>query len=258
MKMKMKKKKIKIIISVVAVIGIVLGVTLPIMASKGLLSKGNSDEYSVANSCSDISYPNLQGKRIIFLGSSVTYGSASKGESFVEYMEKFDGIIPIKEAVSGTTLVDNGKNSYIQRLKGLDKNMQADLLVCQLSTNDATKKLPLGEISDSFDIDDFDTGTVAGSIEYVIAYSKAVWGCPVVFFTGTKYKSEQYGKMVDLLLKMQEKWNIGVIDLWNSDINTISKSDYKLYMANGIHPTRAGYRDWWTPEFRKYLNGYFQ
>lgn len=254
----MKKKNIKIIISAVAVIGIILGVTLPIMASKGLLSKGNSEKYSVANSFSDISYPNLQGKRIIFLGSSVTYGSASKGESFAEYMEKFDGIIPIKEAVSGTTLVDNGEKSYIQRLKRLDKNMQADLLVCQLSTNDATKKLPLGDVSDSFDMNDFDTGTVAGAIEYVIAYSKAVWDCPVVFFTGTKYKSEQYGKMVDLLLEIQEKWDIGVIDLWNSDINNVSKADYKLYMANGIHPTRAGYRDWWTPEFRKYLNDYLQ
>lgn len=254
----MKKKKIIIAVFVVAAIGIILGVTLPIMASKGLLSKGNRDEYSVANSVYDGSYPDLKGKKIIFLGSSVTYGSASKGESFVEYMEKLDGIIPIKEAVSGTTLVDNGKNSYIRRLKNLDKNIQADLLVCQLSTNDATKKLPLGEIGDNFDIDYFDADTVAGAIEYVIAYAKQVWNCPVVFFTGTKYNSEQYGKMVDLLLKIQEKWDIGVIDLWNSEINNIPKEKYNLYMANGIHPTRAGYRDWWTPEFRKYINDYLK
>lgn len=254
----MKKKKIKILIAVVILIAVSLGVSLPIMASKGLLSKGNGEEYSVQNSSSDISYPNLKGKRIIFLGSSVTYGSASKGESFVEYMEKLDGIIPVKEAVSGTTLVDRNEKSYIERLKRLDKTMQADLLVCQLSTNDATKKLPLGEIGSSFDINDFDTGTVAGAIEYVIAYSKETWNCPVVFFTGTKYDSEQYGKMVDLLLQIQKKWDIGVIDLWNSDINSISKKDYKLYMANGIHPTRAGYRDWWTPEFRKYLSDYLK
>lgn len=254
----MKRKYIIIAASALAVIGIALGITLPVMASKGLLSKGNRDEYSAANSVYDNSYPNLKGKRIIFLGSSVTYGSAAKGESFVEYMEKLDGIIPVKEAVSGTTLVDNGEKSYIQRMKRLDKNMQADLLVCQLSTNDATKKLPLGDVGESFDINGFDTSTVAGAIEYVIAYSKQTWNCPVVFFTGTKYKSEQYGQMVDLLLKIQKKWDIGVIDLWNSDINNVSKEDYRLYMANGIHPTRKGYRDWWTPEFRKYLNDYLK
>lgn len=28
-----------------------------------------------------------------------------------------------------------------------------------------------------------------------------------------------------------------------------NESDYKLYMFDSIHPTRAGYLLWWTPKF---------
>lgn len=47
---------------------------------------------------------NLNGKKIIFLGSSITYGAASKGISFVEYLTTEYEVKGIKEAKSGTTL----------------------------------------------------------------------------------------------------------------------------------------------------------
>ena len=54
--------------------------------------------------------------------------------------------------------------------------------------------------------------------------------------------------MVSLLLQIQKKWKIGVIDLWNdAAFNTITDSQKKLYMADPIHPTKAGYLLWWTP-----------
>ena len=252
--MKRLSKKLKITLSLAAAVCILCAVVIPILASKGYLSDGNSAEYSVEATRALADSP-LAGKTVIFLGSSVTYGSASRGESFVEFLEKRDGIIPVKEAVSGTTLVDNGSDSYIARMKTIDKSAKADAFVCQLSTNDATKKLPLGEISASFDMDGFDTSTVAGALEYVIAYARQTWNCPILFYTGTRYDSERYGEMVALLLDISEKWNVTVIDLWNNvDLNDISADRYKTYMANGIHPTRAGYRDWWLPEFEKALN----
>lgn len=256
--MKRLSEKVKIILSLAAAVCILCAVVIPILASKGYLSDGNSAEYSV-EATPALTDSRLAGKTVIFLGSSVTYGSASRGESFVEFLAKRDGIIPVKEAVSGTTLVDNGSDSYIARMKTIDKSVKADAFVCQLSTNDATKKLPLGEVSASFDIADFDTSTVAGSLEYVIAYARDTWNCPVLFYTGTRYDSERYGEMVALLLDICEKWNVTVIDLWNNaELNAVSAEQYKTYMANGIHPTRAGYRDWWLPEFEKVLNEIFE
>lgn len=256
--MEKKKSKKKTIWIIVAVVVVFLAIQGPLTASiqSGKFAPGNKPEYSVDNV--QALEPNaLTGKTIIFLGSSVTYGSAANGSSFVEFMEKRDGIVPVKEAVSGTTLVDEtvwGKKSYIERMKTIPTDIRADAFVCQLSTNDATMKKPLGSVSDSFDINDFDTKTVAGAIEYVIAYAKQTWNCLVIFYTGTQYKSEQYAQMVDLLLQIQEKWKIGVIDLWNDpEMQAVSAEDYKLYMVNGIHPSLAGYRDWWTPKFEAYL-----
>jgi len=33
-------------------------------------------------------------------------------------------------------------------------------------------------------------------MEYIICYAKQTWNCPVLFYTGTKYDSEQYAEMV--------------------------------------------------------------
>lgn len=199
----------------------------------------------------------LERKKIIFLGSSVTYGAAAMGKSFIEDLEEKDGIVAVKEAVSGTLLVDedmeDGK-SYIARLQTIDQNQQVDAFVCQLSTNDATHNKPLGAITESYGLETFDTKTVAGAIEFIIAYAKQTWHCPVVFYTGTRYDSKQYQKMVALLWAIQEKWQIDVIDLWNDpDMNQVTADDYKRYMEDPIHPTRDGYREWWFPKFEEGL-----
>ena len=155
---------------------------------------------------------------------------------------------------SGTTLADIKDNSYVSRLKTIDTSVKANAFVCQLSTNDATKEMPLGEISDSFGTNDFDTLTVAGAIEYIIAYARETWNCPVIFYTQAKYDSVHYADMVELLLEIQKKWNITVIDLWNDEtINSITDEQRKLYLVDHIHPTRAGYKEWWLPKFQECL-----
>lgn len=198
----------------------------------------------------------LEGKKIIFLGSSVTYGSNSDKVSFVEYIAKRNQAEYVKEAVSGTTLVDENEGSYISRMKKNIPQQDADLFICQLSTNDATKNLPLGKVSESKNMEDFDTSTIAGAMEYIIAYAEDNYKCPVMFYTGTKYDSELYGKMVELTYELQDKWGIGIIDMWNNLDTDIDNYDY--YMANGIHPNRAGYLDWWTPFMEQEIENYLK
>lgn len=209
----------------------------------------------------------LEGKSILFLGSSVTYGDASQGTSFVDYLNVLDGIKATKNAVSGTTLVDEfsvfvwmGKGdgrSYVERLKSEDQTANYDAVVVQLSTNDATTKKTLGEISNGTAIDAFDTQTITGAMEYIIAYSKNAWNCPVIFYTGTYYDSAEYAAMVDRLLELQTKWDIGVIDMFHdTDLNAIDEDTYNFYMYDKIHPTKAGYLEWWTPVIENYLYDY--
>ena len=148
----------------------------------GYFKKGNSVRYDVSRIPFKKTSP-LKGKTVVFLGSSVTKGFAAHNNSFAEYIAKKDSCTCIKR----------------MRDK-LDPKQQVDLFICQLSTNDATRNSPLGEISESCDLESFDVETVCGAIEYIIAYAKETWHCPVMFYTNPQYDSEPYAKMVEALL----------------------------------------------------------
>ena len=123
----------------------------------------------------------------------------------------------------------------------LPKDIRADAFICQLSTNDAAKNKPLDKI--------------VSAIEYITGYAGETWHCPVYFYTGTRFDNDLYAQMVDAILAMEKGGKIKVLDLWNDpDMNTVSPEDYKLYMADSIHPTKAGYLEWWTPKFIAFLN----
>ena len=201
---------------------------------------GNDAKYDVSAVAADENSL-LKGKMIIYLGSSVTFGAASFEQSFIEYIDKMEGTVSVKEAVSGTTLVDDEPNSYIERMLHLPKDIRADAFICQLSTNDAAKNKPLDKI--------------VSAIEYITGYAGETWHCPVYFYTGTRFDNDLYAQMVDAILAMEKGGKIKVLDLWNDpDMNTVSPEDYKLYMADPIHPTKAGYLEWWTPKFIAFLN----
>lgn len=218
---------------------------------------GNAEKYGMQSLAPREDSP-LAGKKALFLGSSVTYGAASLREGIPEYFSVRLDCEVTKEAVSGTTLVDDADSSYVHRLlTKVDPSTDYSLVVVQLSTNDATKNKPLGDISGSRDLAEFDTHTVTGAMEYIIAYAQETWHCPVVFYTGSRYDSAEYAAMVQRLKELQDKWGIGVLDLWSSDaFNTISDADRALYMNDNIHPTKAGYREWWCPEMEAQLMDY--
>lgn len=192
-------------------------------------------------------------KNVIFLGSSVTYGN--NGYSFAEMLAERHSLVYIKEAVSGTALADTDNGSYVARLVSrVDPSFKADAFICQLSTNDAGRNLPQGSISSGFDYADFDKSTTCGAIEYIIKYVKDTWGCPIYFYTGTRYNSPRYAQMVDDLNEIAKKWGISVMDLWNEEeLNNADPEQVKKWMNDPVHPTEAGYRENWLPFMEKCL-----
>lgn len=192
-------------------------------------------------------------KNVIFLGSSVTYGN--NGYSFAEMLAERHSLVYIKEAVSGTALADTDNGSYVARLVSrVDPSFKADAFICQLSTNDAGRNLPQGSISSGFDYADFDKSTTCGAIEYIIKYVKDTWGCPIYFYTGTRYNSPRYAQMVDDLNEIAKKWGISVMDLWNEEeLNNTDPEQVKKWMNDPVHPTEAGYRENWLPFMEKCL-----
>lgn len=180
----------------------------------------------------------LTGKNILFLGSSVTYGSAAGGVSFADILCQQTGAHCIKEAVSGTTLADIDEESYVARLKKVDPATAVDLLICQLSTNDASSK----RIKDVSQTED--------AIRFILEYAKTTFRCPIVFYTGTYFESEKYAAMVKLLYDLQKEYDFHILDLYNDEaMLSVSKEQYAQYMSDHVHPTLLGYEQWWTPKF---------
>lgn len=198
---------------------------------------------------------NLLDKSILFLGSSITYGAASKGISFVEFLNKSYGVRTIKEAQSGTTLSGKENTSYVSRLKNnVATEAKLDAFVCQLSTNDARFNKSIGKISDSYDCHKFDIETTIGAIEFIISYVKENWNCPIIFYTCIREKDAYYEHLIKKLYEIKNKWDINIIDVWgNVEINKRAKDD-KQMMADDAHPTLKGYRYLYTPIFSKKLN----
>ena len=202
----------------------------------------------------------LSGKTILWVGSSVTYGAQAAGHySMVDALEDLHPALNCeKYAISATTLVNDSASSYVARLKLIPKDRTPDLIVVQLSTNDATTGKPFGAVSDSFDLADFDDTTIAGAIEAIIAYARDTFGCPVAFYTGTYCEKENYAEMVALLHEIEAKWNIGVIDMFNDEAMTavFGTEQYDVYMFDQVHPYKVGYVEWWTPVIDAYLRDY--
>ena len=186
----------------------------------------------------------LTGKNILFLGSSVTYGSSAGGVSFADIMCKQLGANCIKEAVSGTTLADIDEASYVARLKKVDPATRVDLLICQLSTNDANSS----RIKDSLQTED--------AIRFILEYGKSTFRCPVAFYTGTYFESEKYKAMIELLYRLQKEYDFAILDLYHDEeMLAVSPEDYKAYMSDHVHPNLLGYEQWWTPKFIAFCQG---
>jgi lysophospholipase L1-like esterase len=204
----------------------------------------------------------LSGLNMIWIGSSVTYGMYSGGNYSMAdaIQDNHAGTVCEKYAISATTLVNTSESSYVSRLKLIDKDKTPDVVVVQLSTNDATTGKEFGHLADGFELEDFDDTTIYGAIESIIAYVKETFGCPVVFYTGTYCEKENYSEMVDALHEIQEKWGIGVIDMFNNEEMTAlyGTEQYNVYMHDEVHPYRVGYTEWWTPVIEQELSDYLE
>lgn len=228
----------------------------------GQTSSGNEEQYSLAQTPALENSP-IAGNTYFFLGSSVTAGQGAKGESMADFLAKRNNCTAIKNAVSGTTLAikdPDRSDNYVQRLEAYiaspDRAQHLDAFICQLSTNDMYSKDTFGTVTadDVRDKDAFDKTTTFGAIEYIIALARETWDCPIAFYTSNKLIFPSYGELVDGLEIIAQKWDIGIIDLYNdAQFNDITEEEKLLYMADDLHPTRAGYREWWLPKFEEYL-----
>lgn len=188
----------------------------------------------------------LGGKTIYFLGSSVTrgHGGDTDGYSFAEGLEKSALCRCVKNAVSGTTLVClfEGDDSYVSRLKRFDFSREPYALVVQLSTNDFARGIAFEKITRAL-------GEIAATVRVLSPKTKLVlYTCPlqdrVAFYS-------EYERYLQTQLKSLALPNgpFSVLDLFSHYRH--DGGDY--LQADGLHPTRAGYDEFFVPALRETL-----
>lgn len=199
----------------------------------------------------------LADKTIFYLGSSITRGNGGNtdGESYVEQIANITGNKYQKEAVSGTTLANFGDTSYVARYADLDFNEQPDALIVQLSTNDFSQGVRVGSVSSATSSEDISPLTLTGAIEYIIALTREIspdtkvmfYTCPLGENQGVRSEYAEY--ISGTLQEIAEKWDIGIIDIFNADYIDVS-----CYMqGDALHPQSEGYAGVLTPIMINYL-----
>lgn len=219
---------------------------------------GNADQYSVAQTIKQADNQ-LTGKRIGFLGSSITIGAGSLNESFVDFLQAEYGIIPSESAISGTTLAGPATDSYIARLQSDFKDItKLDAFVCQLSTNDDRQNKPLGQIN-ATKTTAFDTTTTIGALEAILAEVATRYHCPILCYTCLRDPQDlAYANLIKQLYQLQAKWHFTILDLWADQQLRQLTTDQPATMMDDAHPTRLGYRELWTPKFETALTKMIQ
>ena len=190
----------------------------------------------------------LFGKTVYHLGSSISRGYSNGGISFADQIAELTGSKFVKEAVDGTTLSTAKNNSYVQRFDNFTFNDDPAFLILQLSTNDFSQNIQVGAVTDKDVTRGFDTTTMCGAIEHIIAQTKRyspetevlIYTCGIKQSWGAR---SRYAQFVNTTLKaIQSKWDIETVDLFNAKtVNTES------WMADDIHPRGHQYANLFTP-----------
>ena len=273
-------KVLTVILGVLLVFGGTLGASTyeQLVNVKGLKNEGNSDKYNPDQYTVDPNSP-LKGKVGLWLGSSVFAGFGSDNTSPALFIDAMTGTSSIIEVKGGTFLATaagevgggagggiNPEDNYVPRLMLHDKTTdpQVDFVVVQLSTNDSKGQTELGEVLDGkFEFDDFDNTTTVGALEAITAYARDTWGARTMVISGTEFQDEMtysggqqapiYLAMIEACHELDEKWGdtFTFVDLWHNEEmyeNVETGGDqWRIYMSDAIHPTKAGYAEWWGP-----------
>ena len=197
----------------------------------------------------------LQGKKINFLGDSITegHGASSNEKCFVSLIEKMAELgVARNYGIGGTRIaiqngVDNLKwdtNAFTQRFDKMDDD--ADIVVVFGGTNDfGHGNAPIGTFTDR------DPETFYGACHYLFAgLSRKYLGKPIVVITPLHRCSELERRengldlkdYVNIIREVAEYYSLYVLDLFkHGGIQPSIPAVKQAYMPDGLHPNDAGY-----------------
>lgn len=202
----------------------------------------------------------LRGKKIVFLGDSITQGAgATKKENvYLEVCAKKLGAKAVNFGVGGTRIAPQITPSeeafcdeyFLLRAKKMDKD--ADLVVVFGGTNDfGHGDAPFGRIGDK------DPATFCGAYDALIDYLMATYGKEKLIIVyplrrrnetatngdGSKAEgSKPLAEYYNAEKAIAEKCGLKSVDFWNDGDLNPNTPDGNENFADGLHPNDIGHR----------------
>lgn len=203
----------------------------------------------------------LEGKRVLFLGDSLGAGQWDDGRvrAWAGRIAEQFGTVSDNQAIGGYCFSNiRGSGPMILNQLNKVKRNEYDMVILEGGVNDAwgtvdgTNKIaPVGEMSESFDPDDFDVSTFAGGFEKTLSmvfdyYSDATVGYIAVFnmkaATGIG-KVTEMEPYYDMAKQICEKWDVAYLDMYHDDYvnDELMAVTTSKYLKDPVHPNKEGY-----------------
>ncbi len=202
----------------------------------------------------------LNGKSALFVGDSICIGHGDDEYYNDQDLGGWSGRIKqfydldraVNNGVSGTSLStardlyntttsDKQGRIYWQIVK--EQKYQYDYVILHGGVNDAWETYPVGEMTDSFNLEDFNTDTYAGALEELFYYATTLHKESAIGYIMNFHAPNcKNGIVRDMAAyfaegkKICEKWEIPYLDLYNT-----FEFDTTVYTYDNIHPNAAGY-----------------
>ncbi len=202
----------------------------------------------------------LYGLKALFCGDSISYGhyDVPAGYSWAGRIQKYYGTISDNRSRSGWCLstVRGAGGQIVNQLKEA-KNNDYDLIVVQGGVNDAWGSTdgtniiaPVGKVSDSFELKDFDTSTYAGGLEEFFYHARQYYPDATLAYIISFYMPNagvgHVGDMEEYYavgMEICDKWGVPYLDMYHDDY-----LNYELLevgtakcLTDPVHPNALGY-----------------
>ncbi len=207
----------------------------------------------------------LEGKKILFVGDSITH-SQEKIEwcGWPGRIQNLFGAVCTNAGVGGASISTVVENNRVLTQLMSNADNEYDYVIMHGGVNDAWQFAPVGEISDSFNVEDFDNTTYAGGLEELFYnafnnFDGAKFGF-IINYSRPGAAVEQLRNMSEYFTvakRICEKWGISYFDMYWGTVNvdgqelaisselllTHEDTHFKtdINKAGDIHVTTSGY-----------------
>ena len=217
----------------------------------------------------------LSGKKILFLGDSITAATRDDAtqKGWAGRIGTDYGAVTTNAGWSGASVSTNKESRIIAKMEE-NKNNTYDYVILHGGVNDAMTKAPLGAVSTSKNVADFDISTYAGALEELIYRAKEYFpNAKIGFIVNYQTPNSTWGGYTKDMAayfytakQVCEKWEIPYLDLFFGSVEVegkmlsysydILKVDTATNFYNGdageVHINGSGYAAI-TPYIAKFI-----